>query len=65
MRSLVDGLPESYGSVLRERFLHERTVRGTAEELDISESNVRKRQERALDMLRNQKGGTRYESLCL
>ncbi len=65
VRSLVDGLPEPYGSVLRERFLHERTVRETAEELDISESNVRKRQERALDMLRNQKGRTRYESLCL
>lgn len=64
-QSLVDGLPEAYGSVLRERFLRDRTVRQTAACLGISEASVRKRQERALKMLRNEKGGLEHEIPCV
>lgn len=50
--TLIDDLDEPYSSVVRERFLNNRTVRETAELLGISEANVRKRQQRALTMMR-------------
>lgn len=50
--AMVDDLDEPYGAVVRERFLNDRTVRETAEQLGISEANVRKRQQRALNMLK-------------
>lgn len=53
-RQLVAGLPEPYGAVLRERYLNDQTTRQTAERLGISEPNVRKRQQRALGLLRDQ-----------
>lgn len=49
---LLEPLPSSYRAVLHERFVNEKTVRETADTLHISESNVRKRQQRALAMLR-------------
>lgn len=61
VHEMVDGLPEPYGSVIKERFLHDQTVRQTAQTLGISESNVRKRQERGLNMLRDRKGRLDYE----
>lgn len=61
---MVDSLPPSYGEVLRERFLNDRSVRQTAQQLGISESSVRKRQERGLKILRKKKGGSEYEPLA-
>lgn len=61
VHEMVDGLPEPYGSVIKERFLRDQTVRQTAQTLGISESNVRKRQERGLNMLRDRKGRLDYE----
>lgn len=49
---LIRGLPEIYRDVLRERFIKEKSISETAEVLGISEANVRKRQERALRMLK-------------
>lgn len=48
----LDGLPERYRAVLTARFLDERTVAETAQELGISEAAVRKRQQRGLEMVR-------------
>lgn len=55
-RSLLEALPTPYQDVLKERILEQHNVAETAEILDISESNVRKRQERALKALRKQIG---------
>ncbi len=54
---MIAELPMPYRDVLHDRFVEERTTRETAEHLGISEANVRKRQQRALDMLR--RNGTR------
>lgn len=61
VREMVDELPEPYGNVIRERFFHDQTVRQTAQVLGISEANVRKRQERGLNMLRDKKGRLEYD----
>lgn len=58
---MIKGLPKEYREVLYERYAREKTVRETAQTLHISESAVRKRQERALKMLRNRIGGSHYE----
>lgn len=50
--SLVNSLKEPYRAVIRERFLNDRSVRETAQLLGISEDNVRKRQQRALSMIK-------------
>lgn len=60
---IIIGLPKEYREVLYERYAKEKTVKETAQTLQISESAVRKRQERALKMLRNRMGGSHYE-LC-
>ena len=60
MKNVVNDLPEKYGEVITERFLHDRNVRETAEILGISEANVRKRQQRGLSILRDLKGGMGY-----
>lgn len=65
VHEMVDGLPEPYGNVIKERFLRDQTVRQTAETLGISESNVRKRQQRGLEMLRDRKGRLDYDIPCL
>lgn len=61
---MIAYLPKQYRDVLHDRFVEERTTRETAEHLGISEANVRKRQQRALDLLRrNKNGGEAYEPL--
>lgn len=60
---IIKGLPKDYQEVLYERYAKEKTVRETAQTLQISESAVRKRQERAIKMLRDRIGGNHYE-LC-
>ena len=53
--ALLEELPPRYRDVLRLRFVQEKTTAETALALHISESAVRKRQERALRMLREKK----------
>ena len=53
---MLEGLPQQYRDVLTERIVEQRSVAETADDLHISQSNVRKRQERALKVLRNQMG---------
>lgn len=61
---MIAHLPKQYRDVLHDRFVEERSTRETAEHLGISEANVRKRQQRALDLLRrNMNGGETYEPL--
>lgn len=60
LKNVVNDLPEKYGEVITECFLHDRNVRETAEILGISEANVRKRQQRGLSILRDLKGGMGY-----
>lgn len=55
LNDLVGELPEKYGVVIFERFYNGLSVRETALALGLSEAAVRKRQERALQMLRNRK----------
>ena len=50
--ALLNELPPRYRDVLRLRFVEEKTTAETAGALHISESAVRKRQERALRMMR-------------
>lgn len=65
VHEMVDELPEPYGDVIKERFFHDQTVRQTAQTLGISESNVRKRQERGLNMLRKRRGRLEYDTSSL
>ena len=61
---MIAHLPKQYRDVLHDRFVEDRSTRETAEHLGISEANVRKRQQRALDLLRrNKNGGETYEPL--
>ena len=53
---MLEALPSHYQDVLRRRVIEQQSVAETAEILDISEANVRKRQERALKALRKQMG---------
>ena len=53
--NLIGDLPDKYGSVLFERFYNGLSVRETALALGLTETTVRKRQERALKMLRERK----------
>ena len=55
IEGLIGGLPPIYRDVLHERFQNEYSVRETAQILGITESTVRKRQERGLKMLRGRK----------
>lgn len=57
---MLSSLPAPYRDVLHDRFVEERSTRETAEHLGISEANVRKRQQRGLDLLRRQKNGGDY-----
>ena len=63
--SMISGLAPIYRDVLDLRYVKDCSVRETAEKLGISEDTVRKRQERALRMLkenRSNKGGQIYET---
>ena len=52
LTSALEALPERYRTVLTARFLDELTVSEVAQRLGISEATVRKRQQRALEMVR-------------
>lgn len=54
--SMLDDLSEGYRAVLKKRIIEDCSVSETAEALGISQPNVRKRQERALNVLRRQMG---------
>lgn len=61
---LLARLPQQYRDVLHDRFVEDFSTRETAEHLGISEANVRKRQQRGLDLLRrNKNGGDTIEPL--
>src|SRR5207237_5206610 len=55
--SLLATLPESYRRVLELRFLRGYSVRDTAQELNLSETNVKVLQFRALNRARRDRGG--------
>lgn len=57
---ILAALPAPYREVLRDRFVEERSTRETAEHLGISEANVRKRQQRGLDLLRRKRNGGEF-----
>lgn len=57
---MLAALPAPYREVLRDRFVEERSTRETAEHLGISEANVRKRQQRGLDLLRRKRNGGEF-----
>ena len=52
MDSLISELPDTYQTVIRQRFIYDRSYSEIAQLLGMSESAVRKRQERALKILR-------------
>jgi len=52
MDSLISELPDTYQTVIRQRFIYDRPYSEIAQLLGMSESAVRKRQERALKILR-------------
>lgn len=54
--SMLDDLSEGYRAVLKKRIIEGHSVAETAAALGISQPNVRKRQERALNALRRQMG---------
>lgn len=54
--AMLDGLSDGYREVLKHRIIEGRSVAETAAALGISQPNVRKRQERALNVLRRQMG---------
>lgn len=56
LQELLDALPVLYREVLIERFIKDRSTQETARALGISEATVRKRQERALRMMREKTG---------
>ena len=56
LQELIESLPEIYRSVLVERFVEDRSTSETARVLGVSEATVRKRQERALRMMREMAG---------
>lgn len=56
--ALIASLTAPYQAVLRERFGADKTVRETAQCLNISEANVRKRQSRAIGKLREEYEGS-------
>ena len=57
---MLAALPAPYREVLRDRFVEERSTRETAEHMGISEANVRKRQQRGLDLLRRKRNGGEF-----
>lgn len=57
--SIIQGLPSIYYDVMYERYVNEKSVSETAVILSISEAAVRKRQERALRILREGREGRR------
>ena len=57
--SIIQGLPSIYYDVMYERYVNEKSVSETAVILSISEAAVRKRQERALRILREEREGRR------
>ena len=57
LEPMIDDLPAIYRDVIRLRYAKEYTVAETAKALDIREETVRKRQERALKMLRKSRSG--------
>ncbi len=52
LSNMIDSLPEKLALVLYERFYNELSVKETAEELGITETAVRKRQQRGIELLR-------------
>lgn len=63
--SIIQGLPSIYYDVMYERYVNEKSISETAVILKISESAVRKRQERALRILRQQREGNREGRRCV
>lgn len=61
VNQILAPLPEIYREVLVYRCIHEFSVKETAAVLEISESLVRKRYERARTMLMKRLGGEEYE----
>lgn len=57
--NIIQGLPSIYYDVMYERYVNEKSVSETAVILSISEAAVRKRQERALRILREEREGRR------
>lgn len=55
---LIGRLPDRYREVLHDRFVEGRSVAETADNLGITQANVRKRQQRAIEALRRQMGAT-------
>lgn len=53
--NIIQGLPSIYYDVMYERYVNEKSVSETAVILSISEAAVRKRQERALRILREER----------
>ena len=56
VQELLDSLPRLYREVLVERFVKDQSTLETALALGVSEATVRKRQERALRMMREKAG---------
>lgn len=61
---MISELPENYRAVLQKRIIEDLSVAQTAQDLGISEANVRKRQQRALQMLNKQMKGAEYDQYC-
>lgn len=53
IENMMNYLPEKYRDVIYYRVIEELSVRETAKKLKISETNVRKRYERAREMMKN------------
>lgn len=59
IETLLNDLPKKYYDVIYYRVIEELSVRDTAMKLGISETNVRKRYERAREMMKNMYEGRR------
>lgn len=61
IKSIMNCLPEKYYQVVECLVIHDYSTKETAVRLDITEANVRKRYERAKQMMRDYLGGLDYE----
>ena len=63
VEDIINGLPPKYKCVMYEKYAKGNSVREIANKLKISETAVRKRQERAIKMLRERIGEVEYERI--